>query len=323
MSDGPRGVRDGSHGRSDGHTLTSHGHTDNGREDNGAERQGDAGRRSAILSVASYNIHRGRGLDRRTDLPRIAEVLREIDADVIGLQEVHEPQLGVLAEALGMSAVMGVTRPGQLGPYGNGVLSRLAIRATQTFDLSHRLREPRGGVRVDLSVAGYTLHLFNVHFGLALRERAVQVTRLVAEHILASAITGPRVVLGDLNEWFPGRVGRTLRRELLGPRMRRTHPAPMPLFPLDRIYWCRAVEADLFRVHRSPLARIASDHLPVVARLRIAGSALSSSLPSSNRFRIPNRFRISRSPWGAGRGRGADGSPREAHPHLLPGRERE
>ncbi len=77
-------------------------------------------------------------------------------------------------------------------------------------------------------------------------------------------------MVGDLNEWFPGAVGRTLRRELSGPRIRRTHPAPLPLFPLDRIYWDRGLGADGFHVHRSRLARVASDHLPVVARLRLA-----------------------------------------------------
>ncbi len=75
--------------------------------------------------------------------------------------------------------------------------------------------------------------------------------------------------MGDLNEWFPGPVGRALRRELHGPRIRRTHPAPLPLFPLDRIYWDRDLHSEGFHVHRSRLARMASDHLPVVARLRM------------------------------------------------------
>ncbi len=116
------------------------------------------------------------------------------------------------------------------------------------------------------------LHLFNVHFGLKIRERAEQVEALVREQILRRDLPGSRVVIGDLNEWFPGAVGRALRRELHGPRIRRTHPAPLPIFPLDRIYWDRELHADSFRVHRSQLARVASDHLPVVARLRLAAA---------------------------------------------------
>jgi endonuclease/exonuclease/phosphatase family metal-dependent hydrolase len=224
------------------------------------------------FTVASYNIHKCAGLDGRVDLDRIADVIREIDADLIGVQEVFRPQALGLAERLGVEVAMGPTRERDGHPYGNAILTRLSIRGSRTFDLSRPDREPRGGIRLDLALAdGLLLHLFNVHFGLQIRERAAQVRTLVREHILHDDLTGPRVVVGDLNEWFwfPGAVGRTLRRELHGPRIRRTHPAPLPLFPLDRIYWDRELAADGFHVHRSRLARVASDHLPVVARLRM------------------------------------------------------
>ena len=228
-----------------------------------------------MFTVASYNIHKCAGLDRRVDLERIADVLREINADLVGLQEVYRPQAHALAERLGVQVAMGPTRERDGLAYGNAVLTRLAVRGSRIFDLSQPDREPRGGIRLDLELPhgpDRLLHLFNVHFGLKIRERASQVRMLVREHILHDELTGPRVVVGDLNEWFwfPGAVGRTLRRELHGPRIRRTHPAPLPLFPLDRIYWDRGLDADGFRVHRSRLARVASDHLPVVARLRLA-----------------------------------------------------
>ncbi|MGH7300857.1 MAG: endonuclease/exonuclease/phosphatase family protein [Candidatus Rokuibacteriota bacterium] len=234
-----------------------------------------------IFTVASYNIHKCAGLDRRVDLDRIADVLEELDADLVGLQEVFRPQALSLAERLGVQVAMGPTRERNGLPYGNAVLTRLSIRGSRTFDLSQPDREPRGGIRLDLSMpsslmpsggamADGLLHVFNVHFGLKIRERAQQVRMLVREHILHDELTGPRIVVGDLNEWFPGAVGRALRRELTGPRIRRTHPAPLPLFPLDRIYWDRGLAVDGFRVHRSRLARIASDHLPVVARLRLS-----------------------------------------------------
>src|SRR6185436_14534384 len=173
------------------------------------------------FTVASYNIHKCAGLDRRVDLDRIAQVLEEIDADLVGLQEVFRPQALGLAERLGVQVAMGPTRERDGLPYGNAVLTRLAIRSSRTFDLSRPDREPRGGIRLDLEMpnrsgegANGLLHVFNVHFGLKIRERAEQVRMLVREHILHDELTGPRIVVGDLNEWFPGAVGRTLRREL-------------------------------------------------------------------------------------------------------------
>jgi len=222
-----------------------------------------------ILTVASYNIHKAEGIDRRVDLSRIALVLKEIDADLVGVQEVYRPQAEALAGSLDMRMVMGATRFHAGLPYGNAVFTRLAIQASYTFDLTRPTRQPRGGMRLDLLVAGRMLHLFNVHFGLKIRERVEQVEALVREQILNVELVGPRVLMGDLNEWFPGPVGRALRRELHGPRIRRTHPAPLPLFPLDRIYWDRDLHSVGFHVHRSRLARVASDHLPVVARLQV------------------------------------------------------
>jgi len=221
------------------------------------------------LTVASYNIHKCQGLDRRVDLDRIAAVLTEVNADVVGVQEVFRPQAEALATKLGMEVVMGVTHERAGGPYGNAVLTRLGLKGSHIFDLTRRAREPRGGVRVDVTLGDGILHLFNVHFGLRVWERAEQVALLVSLHVLGEHVRGPRVVLGDLNEWFPGPVGRLLRRELSGARLRRTHPAVMPLFGLDRIYWDRALEGEGVHVHRTRLSRVASDHLPIVARLRL------------------------------------------------------
>jgi endonuclease/exonuclease/phosphatase family metal-dependent hydrolase len=224
------------------------------------------------VTVASYNIHKALGLDRRVDLGRIAAVLAEIDADVVGVQEIFRPQAERLAQELGVGLVMGVTHERAQGPYGNAILTRLDIQSSHVFDLTRQPREPRGGVRVDVALAGKVLHLFNVHFGLRVWERAQQVKLLVQSHVLSDEVRGPRIVMGDLNEWFPGPVGRTLRGALHGPRIRRTHPSPLPLFALDRIYWDRVLHGDGIRVHRSRLARVASDHLPIVARLHFPSS---------------------------------------------------
>jgi endonuclease/exonuclease/phosphatase family metal-dependent hydrolase len=229
------------------------------------------------LVVASYNIHRGVGLDRRRDLDRIARVIDEIRPDVIGLQEVvrgngtgHADQALYLADALGMAVVMGETRSFGDGTYGNAVLTRLPVLASLRCDLSCDGREPRGCLRVDLGVADTALHVFNCHFGLAFRERRAQLDLLHA-FLRATDCAGPRLLLGDFNEWHRGPVTRVLRREFSSPmrRPRRTHPAVFPLFRLDRIYWDVELQGEEFHVHRSRLARVASDHRPVVARVRV------------------------------------------------------
>ena len=231
------------------------------------------------LVIASYNIHRGVGLDRRRDLDRIGAVIAEMQPDVVGLQEViredatdHRDQAAYLASKLGMEVVMGETRTLlDGGLYGNAVLTRLPVLGSSRCDLSWRAREPRGCVRVDLGVDGTAVHVFNCHFGLALRERREQF-RILARFIKdAQSLAGPRVLLGDFNEWHTGPITRGMKREFSSPmrRMRRTHPSWFPLFALDRIYWDVELEGQEFRVHRSKLARVASDHLPIAVTLRV------------------------------------------------------
>jgi endonuclease/exonuclease/phosphatase family metal-dependent hydrolase len=236
------------------------------------------------LVVASYNIHRGVGLDGRRDLARTADVIAEIAPDVIGLQEVVRDtadgihaadQAHFLAARLDMTLVMGETRPyGDAGTYGNAVLTRLPVLGSLRCDLSWSGREPRGCLRVDLGVGERALHVFNCHFGLGFRERRAQLD-LLGGFLKAADCEGPRLVVGDFNEWHPGPVTRGLHREFASPmrRLRRTHPALFPLFRLDRIYWDAELQGEEFHVHQSRLARVASDHLPVVARLRVRPGA--------------------------------------------------
>jgi len=236
------------------------------------------GRQGTEVVVASYNIHRGVGMDRRLDLARLAAVIAETNADVVGLQEVvredkahHGDQAAILARHLGMELVMGETRAHGSGTYGNCVLTRLPINGSARCDLSWGTREARGCLRVDIGVGRSTLHVFNCHLGLNLRERRRQLDLLGGFIAASHLLPGPRVLMGDFNEWHFGPITRGLRREFSSPmrRMRRTHPSWFPLFKLDRIYWDLALEAKEFHVHRSALAKVASDHLPVICTLRV------------------------------------------------------
>jgi endonuclease/exonuclease/phosphatase family metal-dependent hydrolase len=231
--------------------------------------------------IVTYNVHKCRGLDGRTQPARIARVLREINADIIALQEVlsiedgpadlHQAQF--IAEHLGAFYCIGENRRLKGGAYGNVVLSRLPLRSVRNYDLTWRGREERGCLRADIEAGDdRLLHIFNVHLGTAFLERRHQGRRLLDEEILNSGdLPGARIVLGDFNEWTRGLASRLLAAHLESVDLRahlgraRTYPGILPLLHLDHIYYDRALTLERFALHRSRTALIASDHLPLVA----------------------------------------------------------
>jgi endonuclease/exonuclease/phosphatase family metal-dependent hydrolase len=233
------------------------------------------------LRIATYNVHKCRGLDLRVQPQRIAEVLHEIDADVIAMQEVlgragGEPQLdqaGYIAAQLGFSAFLGENRRLNGRAYGNLILSRFPLRAAYNYDISRKGRERRGCARVDVEVApGMVLHVFNVHLGTAYRERRQQGRMLLTPEILNDdGLRGARVVLGDFNEWTSGLTTRLLRRHFRSVEVKkhvgrsRTYPGVVPFLHLDHIYFDPLLTLQNLKVHRTRTTLIASDHLPLVA----------------------------------------------------------
>jgi endonuclease/exonuclease/phosphatase family metal-dependent hydrolase len=235
---------------------------------------------AARLRIATYNVHRCRGLDGRTRPERIARVLRGIAADVIALQEVvgsgprgggHAEELGA---ALGMGWVMAPARQLRGHHFGNAVLSRFPITQHIAHDLSWKTCEARRVQRVDVAVDGCTLHVYNVHFGTAILERAHQAERLAAI-VSDRHVPGPKLVLGDFNEWMRGKATQILTEKLNSvdltnylPR-RRTYPGVFPILHLDHIYYDGAVDVVGIELARTRLSLVASDHLPLVADVRV------------------------------------------------------
>ncbi len=230
-----------------------------------------------LLRVATYNVHGCVGRDSQRSAERVAAVASEVEAHVVALQEVDSrgrpagtpDQLEVLAQALGMGAVAGPTMTGADGDYGNAVLTTLPVRSIRPLDLSVSGAEPRGALIVELSFAGAPVHVISLHLGLQRGERRIQLERLFAA--LDALPAGPVVVAGDFNEWWPqGPVLRRLRRRFGRSPAPASFPARLPVLALDRI-WVHP-EGSITRLvaHRSPLARRASDHLPVVAELAVS-----------------------------------------------------
>lgn len=222
------------------------------------------------VGVATYNVHGFVGLDGVRDPERTTRVLEELDADVVGLQEVLYPPghevLGRMAKRLGVEVVLGPTLEHDAGPYGNALLTRLPVRRVHRLDLSVAGREPRGAIDCVLDAHGVPLRVLATHLGLRARERRSQVHRLAA----ALQRPGPAFVLmlGDMNEWRR-RTGALAR--LVGPSARpRSFPTWRPTLALDRIWARPSVLLHRVAVHRSHLALQASDHLPVRGELRLA-----------------------------------------------------
>ena len=238
------------------------------------------------LTLLTYNIHSGVGVDRRYDLGRIGRVLQDERPDVAALQEVecgasrtlHDDQAGVLANDLAVTSSFCATRPVGPGAFGIAVLSALRVLRHEHYDLSYQPhREPRYCVRVDLEVEpGAVLHVFNCHLGLTARERTFQRQRMLSDAILLSEdLRHPVVVMGDFNDRPIPVVHRALRQHFTdafrasGRRWGPTfHFGPIPV-RLDHIYVSAGIRVLDCRVRNDALARVASDHRPVIASVEL------------------------------------------------------
>ena len=159
--------------------------------------------------VASYNIHRCIGQDRRQDPARVAAVIAEMSPDIVGLQEVESGfgarddarQLEYLARQTGYHCVAGVTMERPDSHYGNGLLTRRSIQTVRRHDLSVPGREPRGVLDVTLDHAGPGLRVLITHLGLTWRERQRQASIITS--LTEAERERPVLVLADFNEWLP------------------------------------------------------------------------------------------------------------------------
>lgn len=225
----------------------------------------------ASLRMAAWNVHKAVGSDGRRDTARVIEVVEEIAPRILVLQEVDQrlPRRPIFA-----SDAFGALRPAVLfgrllGWQGNVILARDA-QTLRARAIHLPGGEPRGMLVVDLRLddAG-DVRVCAVHLGLLRRHRRVQIDRIV--EILAALPPMPTVLAGDLNERLDGDASPLARLDALFEPAppHGTFPAAFPFLPLDRIRGCGQVRVDRLSVHEPPLARRASDHLPLVAELRI------------------------------------------------------
>jgi endonuclease/exonuclease/phosphatase family metal-dependent hydrolase len=236
--------------------------------------------------VATYNIHKCQGFDRRTAPDRINAVIQELQAEILCLQEVVDAREGPrifdqareIAKAFPAYAwCFGSNRALRGGNYGNMTLSRFPIRGWRNHDLTHAKREERGALQADIQIgSNQALHVFNIHLGTSFTERRSQGARLLSSDVLGQeGLRDPRLVVGDFNEWTTGLATRLLRgsfktfRPQHGLGFPRTFPGMLPLLSLDHYYYEPPLELEEARLWRSRTALIASDHLPLIADFRM------------------------------------------------------
>lgn len=231
------------------------------------------------LMAASYNVHRCIGIDNRFDPGRTAAVIEELDADIVALQEADRRfghragllDLGDVERRTGLSLVSVSAVPGGHGWRGNALLVR-GGHATQVRRLALPGAEPRGALIVDLDMAAGKLRVVAAHLGLLRRHRAMQAAAILAA--LEGAAPMPTVLLGDLNEWRSGTHSSLARLQpFFGPfthPQQPSFPSRLPFLALDQILGHPHELVGPPQVHDTSLSRIASDHLPLCARLHLA-----------------------------------------------------
>ena len=229
------------------------------------------------LRVASYNIHKAVGLDRKRDPDRILAILNEIAADVVVLQEADR-RFGTRASVLPRQAIDDHTPyhavpldtgADSLGWHGNAMLVRRGIDVAAADVVPLPTLEPRGAIRADLVVAGQRVRVVGMHLDLSGLRRRQQV-RAVLAHVAQGGAALPSVLMGDFNEWaLHGGCFREFHApwHLLAPG--RSFPSRRPVAQLDRIVVSGEWQVAHAGVHHSALAARGSDHLPVFAQLRL------------------------------------------------------
>jgi endonuclease/exonuclease/phosphatase family metal-dependent hydrolase len=225
------------------------------------------------------------GMDRQRSEARIAEVIAEMSVDVVALQELDlgrrrsagADQTKMIAAQLGWYSHFHPAMRRDDEHYGNAILSRYRLSFRRAVELPGRppffCRENRAAIEVEIETDLGKVHIINTHLGLGWRERFVQAQLFTtAERRAAIASDIPVILLGDFNSLRGSRPHRTLNRHLRDVRELiratgpiRTFPTRFPLLGIDHIFVNSAVQPLSLTVHRSPLARIASDHFPLIA----------------------------------------------------------
>jgi endonuclease/exonuclease/phosphatase family metal-dependent hydrolase len=235
--------------------------------------------------IMTYNVHRCVGVDRRLDVGRVAAVIAQCRPDIVALQEldVYRPRTGAvdqahaIAQRLGMQFHFNAAFAVEEERYGDAILTTAPHRLLMAGPLPGlpplRGLEPRGALWLELEVDGRRLQVLNTHLGLVPHEQRAQALALAGPEWTGRrrASDPPLILLGDFNATPHARAYRTLaarfadaRRQAPGPGLTPTFPSRLPVLAIDHVFLDGAVRAVRAETFAAPLARVASDHLPLV-----------------------------------------------------------
>jgi endonuclease/exonuclease/phosphatase family metal-dependent hydrolase len=229
---------------------------------------------STTVRVLTWNIHGALGRNPRFDLARVVELIDRWDPQIVALQEVDSRRdreinpFEFLQRELGEHGIGAKSITTDDGDYGQMLISRWPMSGTEIHDLSFPEREPRRAIASRIETPHGPLRIVATHLGLSIHERRTQAEKLIA---IAGNEPIATIIMGDFNDWFwAGSVRKALSRELSGRTRFRTFPSICPLLRLDRVY-CRP-KAALMRGYTDRAARTISDHLPVIADVRVGAT---------------------------------------------------
>lgn len=231
---------------------------------------------SERLRLLSYNIHGCIGRDGVEDAERVLDVIRTADADVVSLQEVYDLDDADRSFLRGLeqlnydSVIYGQTMRKEIGHYGNILMTRRRPTEFERIDLSVDHAEPRGAIRARLPFGEHGLSLMVTHLGLGAAERQAQLDRLfqIYREAEGDEPIGPRILMGDLNEWWPMSYNLfSVRKRYARSSEWPTFPSFFPVFALDRICVDNFPGRIVYRRPSHESAKWASDHCPIQADL--------------------------------------------------------
>lgn len=244
------------------------------------------------LRLMTYNVHRCVGTDRRLDVERVAEVIAAEEPDVVALQELDVGRIrtrGVdqahrLAELLKMTSHFHPAMTVEEELYGDAILTALPEKKVRAEGLPLYTRipglEPRGALWITVDVQGTPVQIINTHLGLVPQEQKRQAAALLGERWMAHEDwRAPGILLGDFNASPYSATYRMLKAVLRDAQTRTaswtrtptaTFPSNFPFMRIDHVFLTKGLETIAVRSPYGPLARVASDHLPLVVDLEIS-----------------------------------------------------